>query len=159
VETFKNMREARLKLNPEKCIFGNTKGKVLGCLVSTKGIEANPDKIRALIQMQPPQSWKDAQKLTVWIASFNRFISILAEHNLPFFTVLRGSKQLEWGVEQQKAFDDLKNYLEHLPTLSSPEQGQPLILYASAINSVVGGTLVVEKETTHNNGHASGAVE
>jgi hypothetical protein len=65
VETFKNMREARLKLNPEKCIFWNTKGKVLGCLVSTKGIEANPDKIRALIQMQPPQSWKDAQKLTV----------------------------------------------------------------------------------------------
>jgi hypothetical protein len=41
-ETFVNMREARLKLNPEKCIFGITRGKVLGCLVSTKGIEANP---------------------------------------------------------------------------------------------------------------------
>jgi hypothetical protein len=64
VETFANMREARRKLNPEKCIFGITKGKVLGCLVSTKGIEANPDKIRALIQMRPPQSRKDVQKLT-----------------------------------------------------------------------------------------------
>jgi hypothetical protein len=48
------MCEARLKLNPEKCIFGITKGKLPDCLVSTKGIEANPDKIRALIQMQPP---------------------------------------------------------------------------------------------------------
>jgi hypothetical protein len=52
-ETFANMHEARLKLNLEKCIFRITKGKVFDFLVSTKGIEANPDKIRALIQMQP----------------------------------------------------------------------------------------------------------
>jgi hypothetical protein len=62
-KTFTNMREARLKLNPEKCIFGITNGKVLDCLVSTKGVEANLNKIRALIQMQPPQSRKDVQKL------------------------------------------------------------------------------------------------
>jgi hypothetical protein len=48
------MREAKLKLNLEKCVFGIRKGKVLGCLVSVKGIEANPDKIRAITQMQPP---------------------------------------------------------------------------------------------------------
>jgi hypothetical protein len=53
-EIFANMCEARLKLNPKKCIFEVTRGKVLGCLVSTKGIEANPDKIRAIAQMQPP---------------------------------------------------------------------------------------------------------
>jgi hypothetical protein len=53
-ETFANMREAKLKLNPEKCVFRITKEKVLGCLVSTKGIEANPNKIRAITQMQPP---------------------------------------------------------------------------------------------------------
>jgi hypothetical protein len=53
-ETFTNMRDARLKLNPDKCIFGITRGKVLGCLVSTKSIEANPNKIRAISQMQPP---------------------------------------------------------------------------------------------------------
>jgi hypothetical protein len=53
-ETFMNMREAKLKLNPEKCVFRITMGKVIGCLVSTKGIEANPDKIRAITQMQPP---------------------------------------------------------------------------------------------------------
>jgi hypothetical protein len=56
VETFVNMREVKLKLNLEKCVFGITKGKVLGCLVSTKGIEANSDKIRAITQMQPPHS-------------------------------------------------------------------------------------------------------
>jgi hypothetical protein len=51
VETFVNMREARLKLNLDKCIFGVTRYKVLGCLISMKGIEANPDKIRAITQM------------------------------------------------------------------------------------------------------------
>jgi hypothetical protein len=100
VKTFMNMREARLKLNPEKCIFGITKGKVLGCLVSTKGIQANPNKIKAITQMQPPQSRKDVQKLTGWIASLNQFISKLAERSLPFFTILRGSAKVEWGAEQ-----------------------------------------------------------
>jgi hypothetical protein len=47
-ETFASMRRAGLKLNPEKCVFGVTKGKILGCLISTKRIEANPDKIRAI---------------------------------------------------------------------------------------------------------------
>jgi hypothetical protein len=59
VETFINMREARLKLNLEKYIFGVMRGKVLGCLVYTKGIEANFDKIRAILQMQPPQTRKE----------------------------------------------------------------------------------------------------
>jgi hypothetical protein len=49
IETFANMREARLKLNLEKCVFGVMRGKFLRCLVSTKGIEANPDKIKAIL--------------------------------------------------------------------------------------------------------------
>jgi hypothetical protein len=55
-ETFANLKVANLKLNPEKCVFGIHKGKVLGCLVSTKHIEANPDKIKALVEMQDPVS-------------------------------------------------------------------------------------------------------
>jgi hypothetical protein len=125
------MQEAKLKLNPEKCVFGITRGKVLACLVSTKVIKANPNKIKAITQMQPPQSRKEVQKLTGQIASLNRFISKLVERNLPFFTILRGSTKVEWGAEQQKAFDDLKNYLKQLPMLSSPEQRQPLILCLS----------------------------
>jgi hypothetical protein len=53
-KTFTNMREAKIKLNPEKCVFSVTQGKVLDHLVPTKGIEANPNKIKAILQMQPP---------------------------------------------------------------------------------------------------------
>jgi hypothetical protein len=147
-ETFANMRVARLKLNPEKSLFGVTRGKVLGRLVSMKGIKANPDKIKAIIQMQPPQNRKEIQKLIDLIAVLNRFIVKLAERSLPFFTVLWGSARMEWGAEQKKAYEDVKLYLEHLPTLSSPEQGQPLILYISTTHSAVSEALVVEKEAT-----------
>ena len=63
-ETFANFRQAGLKLNPEKCVFGVKKGKFLGCLVSTKGIEANPNKIEAILRMEPPSTKKGAQRLT-----------------------------------------------------------------------------------------------
>jgi hypothetical protein len=64
--------------------------------------------------------------------------------------MLRGSAKVECGVEQQRAFDDLKSYLEKLTTLSSLELGQPLILYVSATHSAVSGALVVEKEIIEN---------
>jgi hypothetical protein len=57
-ETFANFRQAGLKLNPEKCVFGVKKGKFLGYLVSTKGIKANPSKIEAILRMEPPNSKK-----------------------------------------------------------------------------------------------------
>jgi hypothetical protein len=90
------------------------------------------------------------QKLTCQISSLNQFILKLAERSLPFFAILRGSAKIEWGAEQQKVFDDLKGYLEQLPTLSSLEWGQPLILYVLAMHSAVNRALVTEKEITQN---------
>jgi hypothetical protein len=78
-ETFANMRKARHKLSLEKCIFGVTRGKVLGCLVSTKGIKANLDKIKPILHMQPPQTKKEVHKLIGRIATLNRFIAKLTE--------------------------------------------------------------------------------
>jgi hypothetical protein len=107
-ETFANFRRAGLKLNPEKCVFRVKKGKFLGCLVPTKGIEANPSKIEAILRMEPPKSWKGAQRLTGRLASLNRFISRSAEKNLPFFEVLKSTEVFQWGPTQQKAFEELK---------------------------------------------------
>jgi hypothetical protein len=84
IETFASMREAKLKLNPEKCVFGVTRGKVFSCMVSTKGIDASPDKIKAILQMQPPQTRKEVQKQVGRIAALNRFIAKLVERSLPF---------------------------------------------------------------------------
>jgi hypothetical protein len=96
-ETFANMRDAQLRLNPEKCVFGVRQGKILGYLVSHRGIEANPTKIQAIINMTPPQSTRDVQRLTGRLAALNRFISKSAERSLPFLKTLHGAKDFAWG--------------------------------------------------------------
>jgi hypothetical protein len=95
-ETFANFMQAGLKLNPEKCVFGVKKGKFLGCMVSTKGIEANPSKIEAILRMEPPSTKKGAQGLAGRLASLNRFISRSAERNLPFFEILKSAEVFQW---------------------------------------------------------------
>jgi hypothetical protein len=145
-ETFANFRRAGLKLNPEKCVFGVKKGKFLGCLVSTKGIEANPSKIEAILQMEPPKSRKGAQMLTGRLASLNRFISRSAERNLPFFEVLKSAEVFQWGPTQQKAFEELKQYLIELTTLTPPSSRIPLLLYVVASHAAISVALVQEKQ-------------
>jgi hypothetical protein len=144
-ETFANMRAANLKLNPEKCVFGIHKGKVLGCLVSTKGIEANPDKIRTLVEMQDPVSVKDVQKQTGRVAALNRFIPKAAERSLPFFQVLRSAKNFQWSDSQKRAFQELKDYLSNMTKLCPPELKSALLLYVSTSNSAVSAVLVQER--------------
>jgi phenylalanine-4-hydroxylase len=121
-----------LKLNQEKCGFGVQRGKVLGCLVSIKGIKANPNKINAIVHMKSPQSKKEVQRLTSKITALNRFMSKLAERSWPFFTILRGSDHFQWGQEQPAAFDELKDHIQKLSMLSSPQPDQSLILYVSS---------------------------
>jgi hypothetical protein len=140
------MKAANLKLNPEKCVFDIHKGKVLGCLVSTKGIEANPDKIRALVEMQEPTSVKDVQKLTGRVAVLNRFIPRAAERSLPFSQALRSAKNFQWSEPQKRAFQELKDYLSNMTKLCPLEPKSPLLLYVSASNSAVSAVLVQEKE-------------
>jgi hypothetical protein len=108
---FHQHAQSQAQAQPRKCVFGVTRGEALGCLVSTKGIEASPDKIIVILQMQPPQTKKEVQKLACHIAALNRFIAKLAERSLPFFSVLRASAKVErggGGGEQKKAFDAVK---------------------------------------------------
>jgi hypothetical protein len=121
-ESFANLKKAGLKLNPEKCVFGVKKGKFLGCLVSTKGIEANPSKIEAILRMEPPNSRKGSQRLVGRLPFLNRFILRYVERSFPFFEVLKSIEVFKWGPPQQQAFEELKDYLIKLTTLSSPSQ-------------------------------------
>jgi hypothetical protein len=66
---FDRLRSTRTKLNPDKCVFGVTVGKMLGFLVSYRGIEANPEKIKTIKAMQPPVCIKDVQKLMGCLAT------------------------------------------------------------------------------------------
>jgi hypothetical protein len=83
-QVFDKLRATSTKLNPEKCVFSVSAGKLLSFLVTHRGIEANPDKVRAIEAMRPPARLKDVQRLTGSLAALSRFISRLAERALPF---------------------------------------------------------------------------
>jgi hypothetical protein len=89
---------------------------------------------------------KDVQKLTGRVATLNRFIPRAAERSLPFFQVLKSSKNFQWSETQKQAFQELKNYLSNMTKLCPPEPKSPLLLYVSASNSAVSTVLVQEKE-------------
>src|SRR4051812_45831499 len=82
-ETFANLRTYQIKLNPEKCVFGVPAGKLLGFLVSERGIECNPEKIAAIERMEQPRNLKQVQKFTGCLASLSRFLSRLGEKAIP----------------------------------------------------------------------------
>jgi hypothetical protein len=95
------LRVTSTKLNPEKCVFSVSAGKLFGFLVSHRGIEAKPDKVRAIEAMRPPARLKDVQRLTGSLAALSRFISRLAERALPFFKLMRGSGPFIWTEEAE----------------------------------------------------------
>jgi hypothetical protein len=114
--------------------------------VSHRGIEANPTKIKAIINMTPLHSARDVQRLTGRLAALNRFISKFAEQSLPFLKTLRGAKDFAWGLEQAAAFESLKQHLSDLANLTSPNPALPLLLYIIASPYAVSVALVQEQD-------------
>ncbi|GAA0144397.1 hypothetical protein LIER_04855 [Lithospermum erythrorhizon] len=88
-ETLEVLRSSRLRINPEKCSFGVTSGKFLGFMIRKRGIEPNPDKIEAILNREPPKSYKEVQRLTGCLAALSRFISKSGDRNLSFFRKIR----------------------------------------------------------------------
>jgi hypothetical protein len=74
-----------MKLNPEKCTFSMPAGQLLGYIVSQRGIEANPLKIKAIKALEPPIEVKDMQKFAGYLASLSRFVSRLEEKAMPLY--------------------------------------------------------------------------
>jgi ribonuclease HI len=148
---FNSLRGYRWKLNPEKCDFKVPSGKLLGFIVSHRGIEANPEKIKAIMRMEVPRSQKKVQRLTGCMAALSRFISRLGEKGMPFYKLLKKMDKFQWTTEAQEALEALKKFLTTPPVLKPPRRatpGQPvedLLLYISCTTHVVSTALVVER--------------
>jgi hypothetical protein len=119
-ETFDNLRKFKMKLNPKKCTFRVPSEKLLGYMVSRRGIDPNPEKVLAITKMKPPESLHDVQKLTGCMAALSRFISRLGIRGLQFFELLKKQDKFQWMQEAQEASKDMK-YLTTPPTLVGPK--------------------------------------
>lgn len=136
-----------MKLNPEKCAFGVSSGKFLGFLVSQRGIEVNPDKIKAIEDIPDQLSnVKEFQRLTGRLAALSRFIFRSSKKCHRFFALLKKKNNFEWTPECQQVLRELKKYLSSPQLLSKPKEGETLLLYLVVSEFAVSAVLVREDE-------------
>ncbi|RVX11377.1 Retrovirus-related Pol polyprotein from transposon 297 [Vitis vinifera] len=113
---FERIRQFRLRLNPKKCTFGVASGKLLGHIVSERGIEIDPEKIRAILDMPAPRTEKE-------IKGFLGRLQI----------------SLQFGSDDcQRTFERIKECLISPPVLVPPTPGRPLLLYLSISDMALG---------------------
>ena len=108
METFDNLQVYKMMLNPAKCVFGVPAGKLLGFLVSNRGIEANPEKIKAITSLAQPACVNDVQRLAGRIAALSQFISRLGEKATPLYQMMKKTDHFVWRDVAYKAFEALK---------------------------------------------------
>ena len=126
---FEILRKYKLRLSASKCSFGVGSGKFLGYMVIHRGIEVNPDQIKAINNLQSPRNPKEVQKLIGMAAALNRFISRSTDGCRHFFLLINKWKRFEWNEECAMAFQQLKDYLARPPIMSSPEPDEVLFAY------------------------------
>ena len=118
--------------------------KFLGFMVSQRGIEVNPEKIRAIVELAPLKRAKKVQNLNGKIAALNRFVSRATDKCLPFFCVVE--KLFEWTDKCQQAFKNLKLYLSSLPLLNPSKPEEELYLYLAISQAAIRVALVREED-------------
>ncbi|KAK1664584.1 hypothetical protein QYE76_052743, partial [Lolium multiflorum] len=159
-ETFDNLRRYKMMLNPLKCVFGVPAGKLLGFIVSHRGIEVNPEKIKAILNIKMPTCLKDVQRLTGCVAAISRFVSRLGEKALPLYKLLKKTDKFVWDEAADEALQGLKNILSSPPILAAPAESEPMLLYMAATNKEHPMTVVSKAPlaTIINNSDATGRV-
>lgn len=123
-ETFIVLLCYQMKLNPSKCASGVNSRTFLSFMVNQRGIEANLEKIRAVLNMKPPRNLKQLQFLNDRITALSHFVSWATDKCLIFFQVLKKKDWFEWTIDCQDAFEQLKAYLGSTLMLVEPISGE-----------------------------------
>ena len=135
---FERIRQFRLRLNPKKCTFGVTYGKLLGHIVSELGIEVDPKKIKAILEIPASMDEKEIRGFIGRLQYISHFIARLTDICEPIFGLLRKNKPTVWNNDCQFAFEKIKECLLSPPVLVPPTPGRPLLLYFSVSDIALG---------------------
>ena len=135
---FDRIRQFILRLNPKKCTFGGTYGKLLGHMVSERSIEVDPDNIRAILDMPAPRTEKEVRGFLGRLQYISRFIARLTDICEPIFRLLIKSQRTVWDDQCQRAFENIKEYMLSPPFLVPPTPDHPLLLYLSVSDIALG---------------------
>jgi len=115
--------------------------KLLGFVVSQKGIEVNLDKVKVILEMLEPRTEKQVRGFLGRLNYIARFISRLITTCEPLFRLLHKNQSVQWDDDCQVAFERIKRCLMNLPVLVRPVPERPLILYMTVLNELMGCVL------------------
>ena len=135
---FERIRKFRLRLNPNKCTFGVTFGKLLGHMVSERGIKVDPDKIKAILDMPMLRTKKEIRGFLGRLQYISHFITRLTDICEPIFRLLRKNQPTVWNDDCQIAFEKIKGYFLSPPVLVPLMPGCPLLMYLSVLDMALG---------------------
>ena len=135
---FERIRRFRLRLNPKKYTFGVTSGKLLRHIVSERGIEVNPKKIRAIFDMPAPRTEIEIRGFLGKLQYISCFIAKLMHICEPIFRLLRKNQPTVWNDDCHHAFENIKECLLSPPVLVPPIPRRPLLLYFSVLDMALG---------------------
>jgi len=138
---FEIMRAHQLKMNPTKSFLGVASGKFLGFVVTSKGIHLDPEKVRAIQEMQPPRNLRELRGLRGRLAYIRRFISNLSGRCQPFAKLMKKGVSFIWDDACQQVFEEIKQYLTQPPVLTTPVSGKSFLLYVRAMDHSLGALL------------------
>nr|KYP38447.1 Transposon Ty3-G Gag-Pol polyprotein [Cajanus cajan] len=145
-KVFQALRQHQMRLNPEKCVFGVSGGKFLGFMLSSRGIEANPDKCQAILDMKSPGTLKEIQKLVGRLTSLSRFLPCLAEIAKPILLLLKKTERVKWTQKCEESFRQFMERLSTPPILSKPASNLDMIVYLVVSGSSISVVLIQENQ-------------
>ena len=125
-------------MNPKKCTFGVTSGKLIGHIISEQGIKVDSENIRAILDMPAPRTEREIRGFLGRLQYIIRFIARLTDICEPIFRLLRKNQPTIWNDDCQHAFEKIKECLLSPLVLVPPTPGLPLLLYLSVSNMALG---------------------
>ena len=137
-KAFDRLRNTNLKLNMSKCHFGLKQLAFLGHIVGGKGISPDPAKVEKIQNYPVPMNIKEIQQFHGLVSYYRKFIKEFAKIAAPLYQLFQKDIPFKWELEQQKAFETIRNALSTAPILAYPdtqaamEGTKPFIIYTDA---------------------------
>jgi len=140
-EVFRGLQEARLRVHPDKCHFGLTELRYLGHIVDRRGLQTDPEKVRAIMQWPTPTTVRQVRQFIGLASWYRRFIRDFSATAAPLTKLTRKNARWCWEPEEDRAFRKLKDALTTTPILACPDFERKFILQTDASTSGLGAVL------------------
>lgn len=140
-KTFQKCRETRLCLHPEKCFIGMKEGILLGHVIFQRGIEVDKEKVRMIVELQPPADLKQLRAFLGHVGYYDHFIYRHVDVALPLTKLLKQDEPYVWNDERQQAFHTLKDRLVVSPILSPLDWNKKFHIFIDSSAFCIGANL------------------